>query len=124
VEGGGHYKKYYSCIRAIGAYELMNSPPRRPQRTTYSAIFSHHSYTFNCVFVATCPVAETVFSTTLAAHSIPRKNWTMELVDTEHWPYFDYSLCGVSQAESGEKRRDEMGLVIRWAKDWRLKVVY
>ena len=103
IEGGGHHKKYYTCLRAISAFYLTEKQPLRVQPT--------------------CPVIETVFSSSLAMAQItPRNNWTLQTLGTENWPVIDYSLCSRLQAAStGDKKRDDSGLAIRWSKDWRLK---
>ena len=101
MEGGGHYKKYYTCLRSISANVMSEPGTFHPQPT--------------------CPVIETIFSSTLAAHNIPRSNWTLESLDTDHWPYFDYSNCIPAAAPVGEKKVDANGVPIRWTKDWRVK---
>ena len=100
-EGGGHYKKYYTCIRTISANQMVEERP----------IFQQPK----------CPVLETIFSSTLAASNIPRFNWTMETLDTEHWPYLDYSNCISPPSTASESRKDVHGLSLRWTKDWRTK---
>ena len=65
VEGGGHHRKYYSCLRAISANQITSSVDIRPQPT--------------------CPVVETMLSTRLADEYLPRQNLTMASLDTEHW---------------------------------------
>jgi hypothetical protein len=103
-EGGGHYKKYYTCIRAISAYHSTTPV------VTKDAL--------------SCPVMETVMSASLAASQIPKKNVSFEDLKTERWPYLDYNPCISMVSQQGgmdSKKRDENGLAIRWAKDWRLK---
>ena len=94
MEGGGHYKKYYTCTRAISAFQLLEKP-------------LHYSH-------PKCPVIETVFSSTLAFEQTARKeNWTMSLIDTEHWPYLDFSYCQTEKGPpSGVQKKDATGLAI------------
>ena len=63
MKGGGHYKKYYTCIRSIAAFQLVEKP-------------KHYSH-------PKCPVIETVFSSTLASEQTERnQNFTMNTIDT------------------------------------------